>query len=466
MKKFLRFSLIAMLAMFGMGNAMAQGIEINFDDDYATLFPTLPGVSQGANASTGQEASNDGDFNEATTSTAVSGFTVTVSAKEEGTSNANRIWVSAPRLRMYSGTFTVSGSGITQIEFVASTGKFNLSTTTGTLTDKVWTGSANEVVFTVGGNTQLNKIIINGSAITPPDPVTTTGSGTLADPYTAADAIAVASALSSGGKTDPVYVKGKISSIRYPFDAEHGTATFNISDDGSATNEFTCYAVYYLENKAWEDGNSQIAEGDNVIIYGKLTNFQGNTPETSSKEAYIYSLNGNTQNEITPQPISFTGDGSRNNPYLVSDLRQMTSDNYTEESVWVKGYIIGTAKSKTSLNEEDVVSNIAIAVSASDTEFSPVELKAGSIFRERINLVDNPGNKGKEILLHGQITSYFSTTGVKNLDEAVLDGETISGISEITVDDENAPVYSLDGRRVDANYRGVVIQNGQKRIQK
>ena len=59
----------------------------------------------------------------------------------------------------------------------------------------------------------------------------------------------------------------------------------------------------------------------------------------------------------------------------------------------------------------------------------------GKLGVERSYETELRGVKGKEILLHGQITSYFSTTGVKNLDEAVLDGETISGISEITVDD-------------------------------
>ena len=470
MKKILRVSLMTLLAVFGMGNVMAQGVEINFDDNYATLFPTLPGVSQSANQNQGIEASNDGDFNEATTSTAVSGYTVTVSAKEEGANNANRIWGSSPRLRMYSGTFTVTGSGIKQIEFTASTNKFNLSTTTGTLTDKVWKGNANEVVFTVGGNTQLNKIVINGEDVTPEpvDPVTTTGSGTLADPYTAADAIAVASALASGANSDDVYVKGKVSTVKFPFDVDHGTATFFISDNGAAENEFQCYAVLYLENKAWVEGNTQIAVGDEVIIYGKLTNYQGNTPETVSRKAYIYSLNGQTQNEVQPEPVSFIGDGSKNNPYLVSDVRQMTEDIYPTEKVWVKGVIIGSASSKTALKPEgeDVVSNIAIAVSATATEFTPVELKSGSAFRTQLNLVDNPGNKGKEVLLYGQITNYFTTAGVKNLQEVVFEGQTITGINTIAIDSVNAPAYSLDGRRVDANYRGVVIKNGKKLIQK
>lgn len=464
MKKFLRFSLMTMLALFGMGDAMAQGTEINFDDNYATLFPMVTGVSSGS----GNTYVADGEFQGSATSIAVSGYTVTLTPAEEATI-PNRIWATSPRLRMYSGTFSVSGANITQIEFVAGS-NFNLKEpTSGTLTEKVWKGSAvSEVTFTVEKNTQLKKIIINGDDVTPvtPDPVETTGSGTLADPYTSADAIAVANALASGAKTvNDVYVKGKISSIKYTFNEEHGTATFFISDNGSTENQFQCYQVLYLENKDWKDGNSQIEVGDAVIICGKLMNYQGNTPETSTREAYIYSLNGNTVNEISVGPVTFIGDGSQGNPYLVSDLRQMTSDNYTEDKVWVKGIIIGTAKSKTALNEEDVISNIAIAVSASDTEFIPVELKSGTNFRQDINLVDHPENKGKEILIHGQIIAYFSTTGVKNLDEAVLDGVTISGISEISADtDVNAPAYNVAGQRVNSNYKGVVVKNGKKFI--
>lgn len=128
------------------------------------------------------------------------------------------------------------------------------------------------------------------------------GSGTLADPYNAAKANAVASALESGAKSDDVYIKGKISSIKYTFSAQYGTATFNISDDGSTTgSQFTCYSVYYLGNRPWADGDMQVAAGDEVIIHGKLVNYNGNTPETSSKEAYVYSLNGQT--EIAPSDL-------------------------------------------------------------------------------------------------------------------------------------------------------------------
>lgn len=157
----------------------------------------------------------------------------------------------------------------------------------------------------VPGLKNVKKYSLDGSTVLPdgdtpgpgpgPQPGGGTGNGTLNDPYNFEAANSVAAALESGAKTDDVYVKGKISEIKFSFDAEHGTATFFITDDGQkADNQFQVYSTYYLGNRAWVDGDTQINVGDEVIIYGKLVNYNGNTPETASKESYIYSLNGET----------------------------------------------------------------------------------------------------------------------------------------------------------------------------
>ena len=103
MKQILRYFFVTIFAMVGL-SASAEGVTINFND-YTMLFPSLPGASS--------SESNAGDFTTTTTSTPVSGFTVTVSVADEGASAPNRIWLSGqtPQLRMYSGTFTVKGSG-------------------------------------------------------------------------------------------------------------------------------------------------------------------------------------------------------------------------------------------------------------------------------------------------------------------------------------------------------------------
>ena len=180
MNKFLRYSLIVTLLTFlNMSFAHAEDVVFDFDNDYATLFPTLAGTSS--------SDGNDGDFTAATTSAAVSGATVTVSAANEGVSNANRIWSSAPRLRMYSGTLTINApQNIKKIVFTLATknSKFgggnntaNVGTLTGTDgdTEATWTGDASEVLITIAKNTQISKITLSydEGSVTPdptPDP--------------------------------------------------------------------------------------------------------------------------------------------------------------------------------------------------------------------------------------------------------------------------------------------------------
>ena len=159
MNKILRYSLVSLLTLF-FGTAMAQ-TTFNFNEDYQSLFPTLPGVSS--------SDSNDGDFNEATTCT-LNGISITVSAKEPDNNNANRIWSGTPRLRMYSGTLTVTapeGKNLSSIEI--DNGKWNNGNTVdnGTLDGANWTGTANSVVFDIAGNTQINSITVYIEGETP-----------------------------------------------------------------------------------------------------------------------------------------------------------------------------------------------------------------------------------------------------------------------------------------------------------
>lgn len=146
------------------------------------------------------------------------------------------------------------------------------------------------------GNTAKNVTISNEE---PP-----LGSGTLEDPYNAKGACEFASQLSWTSKTvyeisNDVYVKGIISRIdsrgTYSEGGSYGTASFYIKY-GIGTTEFQCYRILYFGNKRYQQGSQaqDIKVGDEVIVYGKLVNYYGNTPQTEKEKAYLYSLNGNT----------------------------------------------------------------------------------------------------------------------------------------------------------------------------
>ena len=129
--------------------------------------------------------------------------------------------------------------------------------------------------------------------------------GTVEDPYSIADITALV--LGGDIPADDVFIKGKVSAILYTFSANYGTGTFWLSDDGEAhgissdkkkttdpANDFECYSVYWLNNQPWVDGNSQVAVGDEVVVCGKTTLYNG-IAETAAKKAWIYSINGATE---------------------------------------------------------------------------------------------------------------------------------------------------------------------------
>lgn len=155
MKKLL-LSLVALMTSVFM---FADDVTFDFDNDYATLFPTLAGTSS--------SDSHDGDFTETTTAK-VGGVSLTITAAESGT--ANRIWNANPHLRVYSGTITVEApEDITAIQFTAKATNFNLTPDNGTLdaTTQRWTGSSKKIVFTVAKNTQINKMVVSCGGVTP-----------------------------------------------------------------------------------------------------------------------------------------------------------------------------------------------------------------------------------------------------------------------------------------------------------
>ena len=154
-------------------------------------------------------------------------------------------------------------------------------------------------IINYNGNTpefaskQNYLISLNGktSSGTSEDPEAALNHGTADAPLTVAEAIAAAEVVGTKASTGDFYVKGKICSIKYEYSAEYGTATYNISEDGSEGTEFTVYSSYYLDNKKWQEGDNQIAVGDEVIVCGKIINYNGNTPEFASKQNYLVALN-------------------------------------------------------------------------------------------------------------------------------------------------------------------------------
>ena len=89
-----------------------------------------------------------------------------------------------------------------------------------------------------------------------------------------------------------VYVKGKISSITEVETTQHFNATYNISDNGTTEGQqLVVFRGKYLGGANFES-DDQINIGNEVIVYGKLVNYNGTYEVNSNNQ--IYSINGVT----------------------------------------------------------------------------------------------------------------------------------------------------------------------------
>lgn len=172
------------------------------------------------------------------------------------------------------------------------------------------------------------------------------GTGTQADPYNVAAALKVVNALASGEETPTaIYVKGAVKQIKQIETEQYGNANYYITDDGN--NEIYIFQSYYLGNRKFT-ASDKLEVGDTVVVYGKFTNYMGNTPETVGKgTSYIYSLNGKTEGGTTPDTPAegeATGDGTKDHPYNSVAANKYTSSlasgAESDKDIYIKGKVV------------------------------------------------------------------------------------------------------------------------------
>ena len=278
----------------------------------------------------------------------------------------------------------------------------------------------------------INGKKTDGSEITPPvegeDPK---GTGTQSDPYNIAAAIKKCQEIGQTETSDKYYVKGIAVADAYP-DATYGNTTIDLVDKEGSTDIFKAFQVLGSDGKKMPS-SYKIAKGAEVVVFGPIYNYKGNTPETTGKgTAYIVTVNGlSTEvegNSDTPTP-SGDGEGTEAKPYDVPAA--ITKGE--QAGVYLKAFIVGFvdgqvyAEGATFSAASTSQTNILIAASPDETDAAkcmPVQLPTGDI-RTKLNLKDNADNYKKEVLLYGDITKYFSVPGLKNTSYAVINGNTI-----------------------------------------
>ena len=77
-------------------------------------------------------------------------------------------------------------------------------------------------------------------------------------------------------------------------------------------------------------------------------------------------------------------------------------------------------------------------------------------------------NIGDEVIVYGQLVNYNGTYEVNSNNQIYsINGATAAGVKNITVEQNvNAPAYNIAGQRVNDAYKGIVVKNGKKYLNK
>ena len=403
MNKFLRYSLSLVLA-FVASVTFAQEVTFDFDKDYKTLFPELTGTSS--------STSHDGDITKTMTCT-TNGISVAVSAKTPGSSTDNRIWSSSPRLRMYSGTLTIQAPAdkkIASIDIINGKWNNNNKADVGTNNNGSWTGDANKVVYTIAANTQIKsiKVMLAGTKIE----------------YT--DAASVKELLANN-KEAKDYINLKL------------------------TNAKVLYVNSYKGTV-----NTYVREGDTAIEMRTLgidmpvnSIISGTVKVNLAYDAGIPYLSASK--ETNGDNLKITESNEAAEP-VIATVKDILDGKYTNDLIKIKEFTFSKeeyATDKFNYYANDGENKIMIY-----DKFSSIGGVSQLTEGEKYTLTGIFGviYKNNPEVLPIKAVEKFESTGITNIttDEAA----------------KNAPVYNLAGQKVTKAYKGVVIKNGKKMIQK
>ena len=249
------------------------------------------------------------------------------------------------------------------------------------------------------------------------------GDGTKDNPYNPAGVVAYVNTLTADTDSpNVVYVTGKISEVTTTYEASgtYGNATFYISEDGSKTlTQFYVFQTYYLGNKKWKSGQTDVKVGDSVTICGKVVNYKGKTPETVGKAgSYVCTLNGTTEygDGGGDQPEA-KGKGTLEDPFnpsaaanAVADLTWTDSKNYqTTDNVYVKGKISRIAENGT-YTEGGTYGNASFYIVEEGTDFEFYVFRALYLGNKRYASGQTDIKVGDEVIIYGKLMNYHGNT--------------------------------------------------------
>lgn len=275
------------------------------------------------------------------------------------------------------------------------------------------------------------EIIDGGGGETAVDPM---GTGTETDPYNVAAANQVGATLSAGESTETVYIRGIVSRID-EIDPSFGNATYCISDDGTPNNQFLVYRGYSLGGEKFTSVD-ELKVGDEVIVKGTITNYNGTIELNQRNE--IYSLNGVIAGGETGE-----GDGTEGNPYSASQALEMIAngENNPDAEVYIKGKVSQIKEVSAQFG------NATYWISDDGSTDNQLYVFRGYYLNGEKFTSEDQLKVGDEVIILGKLTTFYDDPQVGTGSKLV----SINGQTEVTPGTEALPYTPSQALEVIAN---------------
>ncbi len=457
-----RFDLVCILSYYGTSGW--QLTLIDYDGCMNVGNPTEPEGTRGKPWSVDQAVANIAAGN--STAGWVTGYIVGAVAPEvsEITTNDNIEWTSTPVLGntlvigQTADTRDIAHAMVIELPEGSKLMQYgNLIDNPSVYGKQIWfKGTMGKYLGTFGilGNTgTVDEFKIDG--VEPDGSGIGEGDGQKETPYNVSQVIA------GSGSGTTAWVKGYIvgssagkTAAEFTPTAEGASQTnIFIANSPDETDYTKCLPVQLPAGSAARTNLNLSANPGNlgkaVSLYGSLEKYFG---QPGVKSVSDYDLEGGV---TPPTPPVTDGDGSEGKPFSVGEViafNPQSTQEAVKSGVWVKGYIVGWAdmSSEYYINANTakftvpatMATNILVAASADVTDFSKcIGVQLPTAVRAALNLQDNPGNLGKQVMLKGDIMKYSGVPGLKNTSAYKIDG---GGDQPTPPTPSGDPVTSLD----------------------
>lgn len=216
-----------------------------------------------------------------------------------------------------------------------------------------------------------------------------------------------------------------------------------------------------------EEISAKIADGDLI--------FKPTKSAANNYYKFIFDCQAGTSNGLiqvskiayykvgdTPEIVDITN--TAETAYTIAKAKELIdAGEGLSESVYVKGTVSQASKE---LNA--TYGSLSYYISDDGKTENELQVYGGLSFKgEKFTSVDDI-KVGDVVVVYGKLKK-FKTTYELDLNNILISlNGTTTGITNITTDEaaKNAPVYNLAGQKVTKAYKGVVIKNGKKMIQK